>query len=189
MRAAGSGTEAGAAEFPQELLDRAAAVTMAVFDVDGVLTDGRLFLGEDGNELRAFHVRDGQGLVMLRESGCRIAIISARSSQVLERRMKSLGIEDLFQGEEDKGECLQGLMRRHSLRPAQVCYVGDDVVDLPALRHAGLKIAVADAAADVLSRVDWVTGRPGGAGAVREVCECLLRATGRHDAALRKYLD
>ena len=160
------------------LLERAARVRLAVFDVDGVLTDGRLCLGPDGEEFKNFHVRDGLGLVMLRECGFHIAIISARSAPVVAERMRALGIEHVLQGEGDKRAALQRTLDQLALAPAQAAFVGDDLVDLGAMAAAGLGIAVADAHRLVRDRADWVTRLPGGQGAVREICEMLLAAHG-----------
>ena len=172
----------------QTLLARAARVKLAVFDVDGVLTDGRLFLGESGNEYKAFHVRDGHGLVMLLESGCQIAVITARSSNIVAERMAALGIEYVYQGEQDKGARLTRLIAELGLSAREVAYVGDDVIDLPAMVRVGLPIAVADAHAEVKQQAAWVTRQPGGQGAAREVCELIMQAQGKLAPRMAAYL-
>lgn len=172
----------------QEILRRAAGIRLAVFDVDGVLTDGNLILGADGDEFKVFHVRDGQGLVMLRECGIQAAVISARESRAVSDRMQALGIEYVFLGRDDKHAALAELVARLRLRPDQAAYVGDDVLDLPAMAAAGLAITVADAHPLVRKRAHWVTQSPGGRGAVREVCELLLRAQDRLDDFHNRYL-
>ncbi len=172
----------------QTLLARAARVRLAVFDVDGVLTDGRLFLGESGNEYKAFHVRDGHGLVMLLESGCQIAVITARSSNIVAERMAALGIEYVYQGEQDKGARLTRLIAELGLSAGEVAYVGDDVIDLPAMVRVGLPIAVADAHAEVKQQAAWVTRQPGGQGAAREVCELIMQAQGKLAPRMAAYL-
>lgn len=156
--------------------ERAAGIRLAVFDVDGVLTDGRIILGPDGDEYKAFHVRDGHGLVRLRESGVLIAVITGRRSRAVERRMQELGIELVHQGIRDKHACLLELLERLDLTTAQTCFVGDDLPDLPVLRMVGLPVAVADACPEVIDAAAWVTGAGGGRGAAREVCDRLLRA-------------
>lgn len=171
-----------------EILNKAAAVRLAVFDVDGVLTDGRLILGSGGEEHKSFHVHDGLGLVMLREAGINVAVISARSSAIVAERMASLGIEFVYQGREDKRASITSLMQELDMQPGQTLFVGDDLLDLPAMRVAGLAIAVANAHPFVQEHSDWVTTRRGGQGAVREVCELLLRAQGRLDEMCRAYL-
>jgi 3-deoxy-D-manno-octulosonate 8-phosphate phosphatase (KDO 8-P phosphatase) len=171
-----------------EILKKAAAVRLAVFDVDGVLTDGSLILGSGGEEHKSFHVHDGLGLVMLREAGINVAVISARSSAIVAERMASLGIEFVYQGREDKRASITSLMQDLGMQPGQTLFVGDDLLDLPAMRAAGLAIAVANAHPFVQEHADWVTTRRGGRGAVREVCELLLRAQGRLDEMCHAYL-
>ena len=156
-------------------LTRAAGIELAVFDVDGVLTDGRIILGAHGDELKSFHVRDGHGLVRLREAGIERAVITGRRSPVVERRMRELGIAHVFQGIRDKQACLSALLDRLGIAASATCYVGDDLPDLPAMRFVGLPIAVADACEDARAAALWVTQASGGRGAVRE-CDLLLRA-------------
>lgn len=167
----------------------AANIKLAVFDVDGVLTDGRLILGESGNEYKSFHVRDGHGLVMLLGTGCKIAVITARSSNIVAERMASLGIEYVYQGEKDKGVRLLKLIDELGLEHHQVAYVGDDVIDLPAMIKVGLPIAVADAHPEVKNNAAWVTENRGGQGAVREICELIMRAQGTFDDLIKAYLS
>lgn len=171
------------------LQDKARRIELAVFDVDGVLTDGRLILGDDGTEHKSFHVRDGLGLVLLREAGIQVAIISARQSPVTAERMAALGIEYVFQGSEDKSKTFTELLERLQLDGQQAAYTGDDVIDLPVLSRAGLSAAVADAHALVRERVDFVTRADGGRGAVREVCELILEARGMLAPLMRRYLE
>jgi len=171
------------------LIEKAAKIKLAVFDVDGVLTDGKLILGENGNEYKSFHARDGHGLVMLLESGCKIAVITARSSNIVAERMSSLGIEYVYQGEKDKGGRLMKLIEELGLEREQVAYVGDDVIDLPAMIKVGLPIAVADARPEVKQHADWTTEECGGQGAVREVCELIMKAQGTFDDRINAYLS
>ncbi len=164
-------------------------IRLAVFDVDGVLTDGGLILGESGDEYKIFNVRDGQGLVMLKDSGCHIAVITARNSKIVSDRMQSLGIEYVYQGQKDKGTALTDLMQKLALKPEHVIYVGDDIIDLPAMRRCGLACAVADAHPLVKQQADFITGTNGGRGAVREVCEHIMDAQNTLQDALNKYLS
>lgn len=173
----------------KELLEKAANIQLAVFDVDGVLTNGQLILGESGDEYKAFHVRDGHGLVMLLESGCHIAVITARSSNIVAERMASLGIRYVYQGEKDKGARLMSLIDELGIQREQVAYTGDDVIDLPAMTKVGLPIAVADARPEVKEYADWVTKERGGQGAAREVCELIMKAQGKFDAKIKAYLS
>lgn len=173
----------------EDLIEKARHIKLAVFDVDGVLTDGGLILGEDGSEFKVFHVRDGQGLVMLRDSGCHVAVITARKSKIVAERMNSLGIEHVYQGQDDKGKALAGLLLKLGLDARQAAYTGDDLMDLPAMKCAGLAIAVADAHPVVKAQAHWVTAARGGHGAAREVCEFIMEAQGTLQTVIKKYLD
>jgi len=172
----------------QSILKKAAGIKLAVFDVDGVLTDGKLILGENGNEYKSFHVRDGHGLVMLLETACKIAVITARSSNIVAERMASLGIKYVYQGEKDKGQRLLKLIEELGIDKEQVAYVGDDVIDLPAMIHVGLPIAVGDAHIEVKNNATWTTENNGGQGAVREVCELIMQAQGKYEERIKRYL-
>jgi 3-deoxy-D-manno-octulosonate 8-phosphate phosphatase (KDO 8-P phosphatase) len=167
--------------------DKAAQVRLAIFDVDGVLTDGRLILGDDGSEYKAFYVRDGLGLVLLREAGIQVAVISGRESRVTAERMAALGIEYVYQNSNNKADTLAELLARLSLDAVQTAYTGDDLIDLPVFDRVGLSIAVADAHPLVRERADWVTPAAGGRGAAREVCELLLESQGHWAAVLARY--
>ncbi|MEQ8231261.1 MAG: HAD-IIIA family hydrolase [Gammaproteobacteria bacterium] len=155
---------------------RAAAVELAVFDVDGVLTDGRIILGPNGEEYKAFDVRDGLGMVRLREAGVTLAVITGRSSAVVAARMRELGVTHVHQGVSDKRACLAALQAKLGCEPARTCYLGDDLPDLAPMALAGLAVAVADACAAVRARADWITAAAGGRGAARELSELILAA-------------
>lgn len=170
------------------LLERAKAVKLAVFDVDGILTDGRLYFLEDGSEMKAFNTLDGQGFKMLIASGVAIAIITGRTSPMVERRAKALGVAHLVQGREDKRAVLEQLMDELSLDYAQVAYLGDDLPDLPAIRRVGLGMTVPNAAPFVRQHAHGITQARGGEGAAREFCELILAAQGNLDAAYADYL-
>lgn len=171
----------------QVLLDKASAIKLVVFDVDGVLTNGSLILGENGDEYKVFHAHDGLGLVMLREAGLSVAVISARSSPIVAERMAALGIEYVYQGQSDKQTAISELMNTLNVSKNETAFVGDDLIDLPAMSRAGLAIAVANAQPLVLEKADWVTGKSGGKGAVREVCEMILKAQGLLDTAYQRF--
>lgn len=155
---------------------RLAAVRLLAVDVDGVLTDGRLYYGAAGEQLKVFHVHDGLGLKLVQAAGIEVAIISARDSAMVARRLDDLGILLRIQGAEDKGAALRALREERALTAAAVAFIGDDLPDLAAYAEAGLKIAVANAQPPVRAAADWITTQPGGAGAVREVCNALLAA-------------
>lgn len=173
----------------QDILEKAARVRLVVFDVDGVLTDGSLFLGDDGQEYKAFHSRDGHGMKMLKESGVEIAIITGRTSHVVVHRMASLGVEHVYQGRLEKLPALEDLQQRLDITSDAVAYVGDDVVDLPVMTRVGLAIAVADAHPLVLQHAHWQTPRGGGRGAARDVCELIMEGHGTLQPQLARYLE
>ncbi|HHO69097.1 MAG TPA: 3-deoxy-manno-octulosonate-8-phosphatase KdsC [Gammaproteobacteria bacterium] len=172
----------------KDILARAARIELLIFDVDGVLTDGSLFLGDDGQEYKAFNSRDGHGIKMLQNSGVRCAIITGRSSRVVEHRMRNLGIELVYQGQDNKLEGFAHLMEKTGLDTDQVAYVGDDLVDLPVMRKVGLAIAVQDAHPWVVRHAHWQTPSGGGRGAAREVCEMIMEARGVLQEELESYL-
>lgn len=161
-----------------EILERAAKIKLAIFDVDGVLTDGRLYFDEHGGEFKSFHSRDGLGINLLRQTGVEVAVISGRVSKSVNHRMQSLGIERVFQGQKNKLLAYDSLREELGLLPDQVAHVGDDLIDLPLLRRVGLAVAVADAHPAILPFAHWRTEKPGGAGAAREVCDLIMRAQG-----------
>ena len=172
----------------RDILTKAAQIQLVIFDVDGVLTDGRLYLGNDGNELKAFHIRDGHGIKMLLESGVEIAIISGRHAASVERRLSDLGIRHAYLGVHDKLAAFHSLLARLGLTAEQVAYVGDDLIDLPVMTQVGLAIAVQDADPFVKQHAHWQTPSPGGRGAARDVCELLLEARGQLADLRSRYL-
>ena len=172
----------------KDILEKASQIKLLIFDVDGVLTDGSLFLGDDGQEYKAFHSQDGHGIKMLQRHGVRCAIITGRTSKVVEHRMRNLGIDLIYQGQENKRAGFADLLSRVDLSPDQVAYIGDDVVDLPVMRKVGLAIAVQDAHPWVVKHAHWQTPRAGGRGAARDVCEMLMEAQGVLQQELESYL-
>jgi 3-deoxy-D-manno-octulosonate 8-phosphate phosphatase (KDO 8-P phosphatase) len=172
----------------KNLLQRGKNIKLAIFDVDGVLTDGRLYFLEDGSEFKTFNTLDGQGIKMLIASGVVTAIISGRKTPVVERRAKNLGIQHLYQGREDKLVVLDELLAQLSLSYEQVAYLGDDLPDLPVIRRVGLGMAVANAASFVRQHAHGITQARGGEGAAREFCELILSAQGSLEAAHAAYL-
>lgn len=159
-----------------DVLARAQRIRLLVLDVDGVLTDGRLYLSAAGEELKVFHVRDGAGLVAVRRAGIDVAIVSGRDSAAVTRRAAELGIGRVLQGVAEKGAALESLRTELGLAVHEVACIGDDTPDLPMLQRAGLAIGVADAHPAVREAVHWITPSPGGCGAVREACDLLLSA-------------
>ena len=172
----------------KDILAKAAQIKLVVFDVDGVLTDGSLFVGDDGQEYKAFHSRDGLGMKLLRKSGVEIGIITARTSEVVKHRMENLDIEHVYQGRLEKLPALEELLAKLGLTFEQTAYVGDDVVDLPVMRQVGLAIAVQDAHPLAKQHAHWQTPHGGGRGAARDVCELIMEAQNTLDTQLKPYL-
>jgi len=164
--------------------ERAAAVRLMVFDVDGVLTDGSLYYGEHGEVFKRFHALDGHGLRLLMEGGVKIALITGRSGPIVDRRAAELGIADVLQGVRDKGAALAELAQRHGVQLNEAGYMGDDIIDLSAMQRVGFAASVPNAPGYVSQAAHWVATQPGGSGAVRECCDLLLAARGRLGAFL-----
>ncbi|MBU2642866.1 MAG: HAD-IIIA family hydrolase [Gammaproteobacteria bacterium] len=170
------------------LIARAQKIKLIAFDVDGVMTDGTLFLADDGQEYKGFNSLDGHGLKMLKSSGVELAIITGRSSRLVAQRAQNLGIEIVHQGAHDKLVVYQAMCRELNIACDATAYMGDDVVDLPVMRRTGLAISVPAAPELVKAHSHFITARAAGHGAVREACEFLMRAQGTLDAALAPYL-
>jgi 3-deoxy-D-manno-octulosonate 8-phosphate phosphatase (KDO 8-P phosphatase) len=175
------------AQVSADALERARRLQLMVFDVDGVLTDGRLWFGPQGEALKAFHVRDGHGLKMLAEGGIAAAVLSGRHSAALAARAAELGLRHVLQGVQDKRPAYEGLLAQLGLPGERAGYMGDDLPDVPVLAYCGFACAPRDAHALALGRAHYVAEAAAGAGAVREVCEFVLRAQGKLDAALAAY--
>jgi 3-deoxy-D-manno-octulosonate 8-phosphate phosphatase (KDO 8-P phosphatase) len=171
----------------QDIYRKAQNVRLAIFDVDGVLTDGSLYYSDSGAEIKAFHVRDGQGLKMLQDSGVRTAIVTSRRSKAVALRARDLGIELLFQGVADKLQTCRVLFAELALEPEAVAYIGDDLVDLPVMALCGLAATVPDAPVAVRRKAHYVTEARGGHGAARELCELILHAQGTLAAQMLRY--
>jgi len=170
-----------------EILERARRVRVVLLDVDGVLTDGRLYVFSDGTEGRAFHVRDGHGIAMARRAGLTFGILSGRTSKAVADRAAELGIEEVHQGVSDKGARFRQILERLDVAPDAVCFVGDDIVDVPVLRRAGLAVAPADAEESARAASHLATRARGGEGVVREVVDLLLRAQGSWERVTERY--
>lgn len=173
--------------FPPDLIPRAERITTLMVDVDGVLTDGRIVYAEYGDELKFFDVLDGAGLVFWSRVGLRSAIITARTSRLMKRRAREMRVDCLVQGQLRKLPVYEQLLRRWRLTDEQVCVIGDDLMELPLLRRAGLSVAVPNAIEEVRQACHYVTQRPGGHGAVREVIEGILKAKGLWGHVLELY--
>ena len=168
--------------------ERARGIKLMIFDVDGVLTDGRLYLSDSGEEMKAFNTRDGQGIKLLREAGIAVGMITARSSRVVERRARELGIELLRQGAADKASAFAELLSGQNLDASEAGYMGDDLADLPVLIRCGFAATVASAPEVVRTRAHYVARAAGGEGAAREVCEFILKSQNALEHAIGGYL-
>jgi YrbI family 3-deoxy-D-manno-octulosonate 8-phosphate phosphatase len=170
------------------LEEMASKIRLLILDVDGVMTEGRIALNEQGEEIKSFHVRDGLGLKLLIEAGIDVVIISGRESRALEHRAKKLGIHEIYQGIMDKAPLFEKLIRQKKLRTEQVCSIGDDLPVIPLFFQSGLSIAVADAAAEVKEAAHYITKSNGGKGAVREECELILKAQKKWQRAIAPFM-
>lgn len=169
--------------------ERLQKIKMLLLDVDGVLTDGRIVYGSDGTETKAFDVKDGHGLKMIQRAGIEVGIITGRKSSVVERRACELGISILYQGVKDKLVPFREILETCSIGEDEIAYVGDDIVDLPILLRVGFAATVADALPEVRERVHYVADRQGGKAAVREICDLILKGSGRWDGVAAKYFQ
>ena len=156
--------------------EKAAEIKLFILDVDGVLTDGRIVINDLGQEIKTFDAKDGYGLVRLIKAGIDVIIISGRKSRAVEYRAENLGIQEVYQGVNDKKTLYHDLLKQKGILKNQACCIGDDIPDIPMLRDAGLSVAVADAVKEVREMADYVTKKKGGNGAVREVCELILKS-------------
>lgn len=172
-----------------ELVRRAERLEWLLLDVDGVLTDGRLYYGGHGEEYKVFHVRDGLALKLAQRAGLKVGVLSGRDSAGLTRRLAELGVDARITGRSDKAAAFAEFLGTHGVEAAAVAYAGDDLLDLPVLRRAGLSFAPADAVAEARAAAHRVLARPGGAGAVRELVELLLRARGSWDAMTKVFQE
>ncbi len=176
-------------ELTTDFQQRAQAIKCVIFDVDGVLTDGKLFFDLNGQEYKSFHAQDGQGLKLLQQNGIDVGIISGRSSPIVTRRMENLGVQHVYQGQENKTAAFNDLLQKLNLGPEQVAHVGDDLPDLALMTRTRLAIAVHDANPSILPYCQGQTSRTGGHGAAREVCDAILSAQGKLELAVRLFSD
>jgi len=173
----------------KQIAEIAKNIKLLILDVDGVLTDGRIILDNEGNELKAFHVRDGHGIKMLAKAGIQVAIITGRYSKVVERRAKELGITEVYQRCHIKTVAFEHIIGKYGLTEKEVAYMGDDIVDIPVFKMVGLPIAVSDAEDEARKYAVLVTRNRGGRGAVREICDFLLKAKGLWETVTREYFE
>jgi 3-deoxy-D-manno-octulosonate 8-phosphate phosphatase (KDO 8-P phosphatase) len=173
----------------RDVAARARKIRLLVMDVDGVLTDGRMVLSDRGDELKMFHTHDGIGLALAHRAGLKTALVTGETSPIAKARGEKLGVGTVVLGARRKGDVVDALLAEHGMSPDALAYIGDDLLDLPALQRAGLAVTVADAVADVKRIAHVVTKAPGGHGAVRECVELLLRAQGVWDTVYRAFVE
>lgn len=157
-----------------DIVRRARDIKLLICDVDGVFSDGRIYLGNNAEELKAFHTRDGYGIKALRQAGIEVAVITGRNSAIVQQRMTSLTVPYIYQGQENKTAAFEELQQQLQLLPQQIAYIGDDLADWVVMQHCGLAVAVNDAHPYLVKHAHFVTSIPGGFGAVRELCDLLL---------------
>lgn len=172
-----------------DAIERAKQIELVIFDVDGVLTDGGLYIGDDGKQYKRFNSRDGHGVRMLGDAGLATAIITGRTSGVVKHRARELKMDHVYQGRREKLPAYLELCEKLGLSPAQTAYMGDDILDLPVMTRCGLALAVADAHPQVRQRAHWISHFNGGQGAVREASEFVLRAQNKLEAAFARFLE
>ena len=171
----------------EELKSRIRKIRLLILDVDGVLTDGRIIIDDAGQESKHFDVKDGHGLKLIMRYGIDVVLLTGRSSAVVTHRAADLGIREVYQGILNKIDFFIQFIEKRGINPEEVAYIGDDVVDIPILKRVGFSIAVQDAADEVKEKVDHITGKPGGRGAVRETCDLILKVQGKWEEVARRY--
>ncbi len=176
-------------ELTNDLRDKFQQIKLLLLDVDGVLTDGKLYFSNDGNELKSFNTLDGHGIKLLQKSGVKVGIITGRKSQLVQKRAADLGIEILVQGREDKFTALKEILDTHNVDMENIAFIGDDYPDLTVMTKVGIGITVANALPAMVEHSDWQTRRKGGEGAVREICDLIMTIQGTFDAGLAPYIN
>ncbi|PHS19672.1 MAG: 3-deoxy-manno-octulosonate-8-phosphatase KdsC [Kangiella sp.] len=178
-----------AQNYSQDLLNKAKAIKLVICDVDGVLSNGKVYFGNENEELKSFNIKDGLGIKQLLNNGIQVAIITGRESNIVSRRSKELGISHVYQGKKDKIASYDEILVSLNLKPDQVAHVGDDLPDIPLMNRSGLGICVSDAHFFVKQNADWSTSSIGGDGAVREISDLLLYSQGKLQSILENYLS
>ena len=173
----------------EDVSGRAKRIKLLIIDIDGVMTDGRIVYSTHGNELKFFDVQDGFGITLLNRAGIKSAIITAKKSRIVKLRARDLEIAKVYQGFHNKLTAFNKLLKDFRLDPGEVCFVGDDLVDMPVLKRVGLAVAVPNATEEVKLSVHYVTHKPGGRGAVREICDLILKEQGKWDSVTARYFE
>ncbi|MFH1836735.1 MAG: HAD-IIIA family hydrolase [Candidatus Omnitrophota bacterium] len=175
--------------YSPDIIERAKKIKVLVLDVDGVLTDGRIIYGTYGDELKNFHVSDGLGIILLKRAGLKCVILTAKASRVVKKRAKELKIDKVYQNFHYKINAYAKIMKKFRVKNEEICFIGDDVIDIPILRRVGLAITVPNARESVKGYAHYMTKKEGGQGAVREICDMLLKAQGIWDKVTEKYFE
>jgi 3-deoxy-D-manno-octulosonate 8-phosphate phosphatase (KDO 8-P phosphatase) len=178
-----------AKEYPKEIVERAKKIKLLVLDVDGVLTDGRIVYSNYGDEIKNFDVNDGLGIMLMKRAGVKCVILTAKASRLVTRRAKELKIDKVYHNFHYKINALKKILRAFKCEKEEICFIGDDVIDIPVLKRVGLAICPPNAMDEVKEFVHFVTEKNGGRGAVREVCDFLLKAQGRWDSTMSAYFE
>ena len=172
-----------------DIVELAKPIKLLLLDVDGILSDGKIYYTNNGDEIKNFHIHDGLGLKLLQKNNIEVGIITGRLSNIVKRRAEELGINLILQGREDKKQALLEVLQQQQISKEQVAYMGDDLPDLSAIIYAGLGLSVANAQTVVKEHADWVSSLNGGNGAVREACEFILNAQGKLESSIQPYFD
>lgn len=170
------------------LLEKASKVKLFILDVDGVMTDGKIYYGNFGDELKAFDVKDGFGVVLMGRAGIETVIITAKKSKIVRFRAKDMGVKRVYENSSNKLKIFNKLLKKYRIKSEETCYIGDDLLDVPVLKEAGLSVTVPQAVDEVKGVVSYTTKANAGSGAIREVCELILRSQGKWDEVTSKYL-
>lgn len=173
----------------QDILDRARRIKLVIMDIDGVMTDGRIIYSIYGDELKFFDVQDGFGITLLNRAGIKSVIITAKKSRIVKLRCRDMKVRKAYQGYVDKLVPFNDILRRFGVKPEEVCFVGDDLIDIPVLKRVGFAVAVPNAVDEVKSASHYVTSKTGGRGAVREICDLIIKSQGKWDLATAKYFQ
>jgi len=172
---------------PNDIIERAKKIKLLILDMDGVMTDGRIIYGVYGDELRFFNVQDGFGVTLLRRAGIKTVIITAKKTRIVKARARDLKVERVYAGFMDKLAALEDIVRRFGFSAEEMCFVGDDLIDLPVLKRVGLAVAVPNAVSEAREAAHFVTSKKGGRGAVREVCDLILKAQDKYKDVVARY--
>ena len=176
-------------KYSQDLIERAKKIKVLILDVDGVLTDGKLIYTDHGEEVKNFNVNDGLGIFLVRNSGIKCVVLTAKGSEIVQKRCKELRIDKVYKNCHYKIEAFDDILGTFKVEPENICFVGDDLIDIPVLKRVGLAICPKNAVLEVKDHVHFVSEKKGGGGAVREVCDFILRSQGKWEEVTKRYFE